>query len=110
MQTGAPVAHEIAPVRHAFVVVQTPSATQGVHVPSLHTMLVPQAMPFACALPVSMHPTSDAVHVVCPTWHGFAGMQAPPPLQPPAPSPPVPASEPPTLPPIDPPVAVPPFP
>jgi hypothetical protein len=67
MQTGAPVAHEIAPVRHAFVVVQAPSATQGVHAPSLHTMFVPQAMPFACAFPVSMHATPLAPQVVCPT-------------------------------------------
>ena len=65
MQTGAPVAHEIAPVRHAFVEVQTPPATQAAHAPLLHTMFVPQAMPFACAVPVSMH--SRPGHVVCPT-------------------------------------------
>ena len=65
MQTGAPVAHEIAPVRHAFVVVQTPPATQAAHAPLLHTMFVPQPMPFACAVPVSMH--SRPGHVVCPT-------------------------------------------
>ena len=35
--------------------VQTPPAAQAAHAPLLHTMFVPQAMPFACAVPVSMH-------------------------------------------------------
>ena len=37
--------------------VQAPPATQAAHAPLLHTMFVPQAMPFACAVPVSMHST-----------------------------------------------------
>jgi hypothetical protein len=83
VQTGAPVAHEIAPVRQAFVVVQTPSATQASHAPLLQTMLVPQAMPFACAVPVSMQSRPVAPQVVRPTWQEFEGMQAPPPVHPP---------------------------
>jgi hypothetical protein len=113
VQTGAPVAHEIAPTLHALVAVQAPPATQAAHAPLLHTMFVPHAMPFACAFPVSMHSRPVVAHLVCPTWHGLEGVQAlPAPLHasvPPAPAndpplPPVPASEPPTLPPIEPPL------
>ena len=120
VQTGAPVAHEIAPTLHALVAVQTPPATQAAHAPLLHTMFVPHAMPFACAFPVSMHSRPVVAHLFCPTWHGLEGMQAlPAPLQirtararERATLPPVPASEPPTLPPIEPPLppTVPPLP
>ncbi len=67
MQTGAPVAQTIAPVRHAFVVVQALPAAQAAHAPSLHTMFVPQTMPFGCAVSVSMQSHAAAEHVVCPT-------------------------------------------
>jgi len=55
VHTEAPVVQTVAAVLHGFAVVQAVPAVQAAHVPLLQTMLVPQAMPFACAVPVSMH-------------------------------------------------------
>src|SRR4029079_18755671 len=110
VHTEAPLVQTVAAVLHGFVVVQAAPAMQGTHVPLLHTMFVPQAMPFACAVPVSMHVSAPAaVQIICPTWPMFVGRQAPltphPPVPPLPPRPVVPPVEPPvppTLPPVPP--------
>lgn len=55
VQTGAPVVQALVPVRHGLVGVQVLPAMQTEHVPLLQTRFVPQTVPFACAVPVSMH-------------------------------------------------------
>jgi len=108
VQTGAPVVQAIVPVRHGLVGVQALPAAQAAHEPLLHTMFAPQTVPFACALPVSMHDSTPlAEQIVCPTRHGLAGVQTPPPVHegtsaPASTEPPVPATDPPELPAIDP--------
>lgn len=66
VQTPTPVAQTSEATLHAFVVVHAVPAAQGVHVPLLHTMPVPQTMPFD-AIPVSMHDSPADVQTVCPT-------------------------------------------
>jgi len=113
VQTGAPVAQTFAASLHGFpVTVHAVPLAQEVHAPSLHTMPVPQTMPFGCAVCVSAHDASPvAEHIVCPTWHGLAGRQALPGVHvgasiPPSGTkdPPAPATDPPVVPAIDPPV------
>jgi hypothetical protein len=68
VQTEAPLVQTVVAFLHAFVVVQALPAVQFTHVPLLHTILVPQTMPFACAVPVSVHVGAPAaVHVAWPT-------------------------------------------
>lgn len=82
VQTAAPVVQATVPVRHTLLGVQALPAAQAAHAPLWHTMFVPQTVPFACAVWVSMHDNAPfAEQVVCPTWHGLAGVQAPPPVQ-----------------------------
>ena len=96
MQTAAPVVQAIDPVRHGLLGVQAVPAAQAAHAPLLHTMFVPQTVPFACAVWVSMHDTTPlAEQVVCPTWHGLAGGQAPPAVHTGASIPPPASSDPP---------------
>jgi hypothetical protein len=109
LQTDAPVAQLVVPVLQTFIGVHALPATQVTHAPLLHTMLVPQTRPFACARCVSVHDgTPVAEHVVCPTWHGLAAAHGssvvhPPPVPPTLP--PVPATPPvPPFPPVDPPL------
>jgi hypothetical protein len=128
VQTGAPLAHAIAPILQAFVDVQAAPAVHATHAPLLHTMFMPQPMPFACAVVVAMQDaTLAAEQIVLPRWHGSFGGSQPPPgvhcgtsgppswpvlpaIEPPVPTvppvvPPVlPPTEPPVLPPMDPPV------
>ena len=67
VQTGAPVVQTLAPVRHGLVGVQVLPAVQEAHDPLLQTMFVPHDVPFAFALPVSMHDiTPLAEQTVCP--------------------------------------------
>jgi hypothetical protein len=67
VQTATPVVQAIAPVRHRLPGVQAVPSAQIPHVPLLHTLFVPQAVPFACAVWVSMHDTTPlAEQVVCP--------------------------------------------
>jgi hypothetical protein len=120
VQTEVPVAHTVVPVRQRLVVgLQATPAVQMTHAPALHTLFVPQLVPFASDVPVSVHDIVPlAEQATCPTWHGLlVGMQAPPgvhgvppvppvlppvPPRPPVPAvdPPRPAVEPPVLPPV----------
>lgn len=47
VQTDAPVAQLVAPILHALVSVQAVPEVQLAHAPLVHTMFVPQRMPFA---------------------------------------------------------------
>jgi hypothetical protein len=51
-----------------FVTVQAVPVPQTSHAPVWQTMFVPQTMPLACAVPVSMHDSTPvAEQTVCPT-------------------------------------------
>jgi hypothetical protein len=52
-QTDIPVAHEVAPVRHAFAGVQLTPAMQVPQTPLLQTLFVPHEVPSARLFPVS---------------------------------------------------------
>ena len=52
-QTEAPVTHDVAPVRHGFVGWQEAPAVHAPQIPLLHTMFVPQVVPFTRFLFVS---------------------------------------------------------
>jgi hypothetical protein len=114
VHTATPVAQTFVPVRHGLVGVQAVPAVQATHEPLLHTMFVPQTMPFACDACVSMHVWAPAAeHIVRPMWHGLVGWQAspalhPPPVPPVPPDPPEPATEPPVPPGPEPPTLPPP--
>jgi hypothetical protein len=68
VQTGAPVAHEIAPVRQAFPVgEQTAPAVQLAQAPLLQTLFSPQTVPFAWGCCVSVQVATPSEQTVCPT-------------------------------------------
>ena len=68
VQTGAPVVQRFDPVRQGLVGVQVVPAVHEAHAPLLQTMFVPHEVPFAFAVPVSMHDiTPLAEQTVCPT-------------------------------------------
>jgi hypothetical protein len=81
VHTGAPVVHEIMPVRHGLPgTAQDVPATHAAHAPSLHTMPAPQGVPFDCGFCVSVHvaAAAPAPHAVSPTWQGLAAAHAEP--------------------------------
>ena len=82
VQTGAPLAQEIAPTLQTFVEVQAP-AVHMTHAPLLHTMFMPQTMPFDCAVVVTMQDAIPvAEQIVFPRWHGsLVGSHPPPGVQ-----------------------------
>jgi hypothetical protein len=53
VQTAWPVAHEYAPFLHALVGEHTPPSSQSEHIPLWQKRLVPQFVPFVCAIPLS---------------------------------------------------------
>jgi hypothetical protein len=55
VQTAVPVVHTFVPVRQRLVGVQVEPAMQVTQVPLLQTLFVPQLVPFATAVPVSVH-------------------------------------------------------
>ena len=68
VQTGAPVAQEVAPVRQGFPAgEQTPPAVQLLQAPSLQTLFSPQTVPFAWACCVSVQEATPSEQAVCPT-------------------------------------------
>lgn len=76
-QTEVPVTHEVAPVLQRFSGWQLAPAVQGVHVPLLQTMFVPQVVPLTRFRFVSEHVIVGEQACV-PAWHGFAGVQVDP--------------------------------
>jgi hypothetical protein len=65
VQTGTPVAQEIAPVRQAFPATeQLAPAVHAEQAPLLQTRFCPQTVPFACACCVSEHEATPAEQAV----------------------------------------------
>ena len=79
-QTAAPVAHDVAPVRHALAGVQLTPAVHAPQVPPSHTLFVPQEVPSA-TFPVSAQTAAPVAHDVAPVRHGLAGVQVAPEVQ-----------------------------
>ncbi len=79
-QTEVPVAHDVAPVRHAVGGVQVTPVVQLLHVPALHTLLVPHDVPFAM-FPVSAQTEVPVAHDVTPVRHAVEGVQVTPAVQ-----------------------------
>jgi hypothetical protein len=69
-QTGIPVPHDVAPVRHAVAGVQEAPAVQAPQAPLPHTMFVPQEVPLE-TFPDSVQTTAPVSHVVVPVRHGL---------------------------------------
>ncbi len=67
MQTGAPVAQTIPPVRHGLPdTLQAVPAAQLPQAPLLQTIPSPQTVPFASGHCVSMQESPDGEQTVCP--------------------------------------------
>ena len=68
VQTGAPVVHTIAPVRHGLpLTVQLAPAWQAMQLPlALQTLSVPQVVPAATAVPLSLHTAVPVVQLSVP--------------------------------------------
>ena len=79
-QTEVPVAHDVAPVRHAVAGVQVTPAVQLLQVPALHTLLFPHEVPFA-TFPVSAQMEVPVAHDVAPVRQAVAGVQVTPAVQ-----------------------------
>ena len=75
-QTTTPVTHDVVPVLHRSRAGRPRSCVQMPHVPLLHTMFVPQDVPFARFRLVSAQ--AIGLQACVPAWHGFAGVQAMP--------------------------------
>jgi hypothetical protein len=76
-QADVPVAHDVTPVWQALGVHALP-ATHPTHVPPLHTSFVPHDVPFASAVPSSVHTGTPEVQEVDPVWQAFVGVQVAP--------------------------------
>jgi hypothetical protein len=79
-QTDVPVAHEVAPVRHAAAGVQVTPAVHETQVPPLQTLFVPQEVPFV-TFPLSTQTDVPVAHEIAPVRHAVAGVQAAPAVQ-----------------------------
>jgi hypothetical protein len=80
VQTTAPVVHETVPVRHGFpVIVQLEPGLHAIHAPALlQTMSVPQLVPAATFVFLSVQVGVPVEHASAPAWHLFVGVQAAP--------------------------------
>ena len=72
-QTWEPVAHENDPVLQTSVGWHAPPAVHAEQVPSRHTWLLPQVVPFATFVLLSVQTGAPVAQVRVPLWHGFAG-------------------------------------
>jgi hypothetical protein len=61
--------------------VQDAFATQVTQASLLQTRFVPQAVPLGAFVPTSAHVDEPVAQLVCPRWHGSAGVQATPAVQ-----------------------------
>jgi hypothetical protein len=67
-----PVAHEVVPVLHWLPVgLHDAPLVQATQLPEEQTLFVPQLVPSAAFVPVSVQRTPPSVHERVPTWHGF---------------------------------------
>lgn len=83
VQTTAPVEHETVPVRHGLpVTAQVAPAVHATHAPVLlHTMFVPQLVPAARLVFLSVQFGVPVEQASAPAWHLFVGVQAAPSTQ-----------------------------
>ena len=76
MQVCVPVEQLVIPFLQAFgFVVHAVPAVHATHVPALHTMPVPQPVPFPL-LVVSLHTGKPVAQAIVPFLHAFGGWQA----------------------------------
>jgi hypothetical protein len=80
VQADTPVAQELTPDLQGLATWQLVPAAQAEHVPALHTLSTPHAVPLATETPVSTQPI-EGEHTVAPTWHEFVGTHDTPSLQ-----------------------------
>ncbi len=66
LQTGTPVVHDVVPVTHGLVGVQAAPVVHASHEPLSQTSLVPQEVPFAASLPVSLQTETPVAQDVTP--------------------------------------------
>ncbi len=78
LHTGAPVVHEIVPVTHGLVGVHDAPVVQALQVPLSQTSFVPQTVPLAALLPVSVHTGAPVVQTMVPVWQALVGVHAAP--------------------------------
>ena len=76
-QTEAPVAQDVAPVRHAVAGVQVTPAVHDAQEPLLQTLFVPHDVPLA-TFPISAQTEVPVAHDVAPVRQAVAGVQATP--------------------------------
>jgi hypothetical protein len=69
-QTLVPVEQSVLPTWQALLGVHVAPDVQATHEPASHTMLVPQLVPSAALLPVSVHVGELAEQSSLPVWHG----------------------------------------
>lgn len=71
---GAPLEQAVVPVSQALVGVHGAPNVHALHAPLSHTALVPQEVPLAALLPVSVHDGVPIEHDRVPVWHALAGV------------------------------------
>jgi hypothetical protein len=83
VQTGAPESQAVVPVRHGLpLTLQVASAVQLTQLPvEPQTLFVPQLVPAATSVPLSLQSGVPVVHVSAPRWQGFVGTQLAPSAQ-----------------------------
>lgn len=79
-QTGAPVSHAVVPVRQGLpLTVQAAPTVQLTQLPvAPQTLLVPQLVPAARSVPVSLQTGVPVAQASVPWWQGFEGTQLAP--------------------------------
>jgi hypothetical protein len=82
-QFGLPDVQEMVPVWHALPPgMQLAPSVHALQLPlELQTMLVPQLVPAATGVPVSVQVAPPTPHATMPVWQGFAGLHALPLVQ-----------------------------
>ena len=83
VQIEAPDAQDVVPTSHRLLGVHEALAVHAEHVPPLQTSLVPHDVPFATAVPVSVHVGAPDTQDVAPTSHGLLGVHEAPAAHPP---------------------------
>ena len=78
VHTDVPVEHDVVPEWHWLVGVHEAPAVHAVHVPLLHTWLVPQVVPLATDVPVSVQTGKPVAQLTVPVWHTLVGVHAAP--------------------------------
>ena len=80
VQTGAPVSQEVVPIRHALpLTLQVAPTVQLTQLPvEPQTLFVPQPVPAATRVPVSLQTGVPVEQVSEPLWQGLAGTHAAP--------------------------------